>query len=70
MNYPFVECATFADEIKSKGFADTSDFHFVDNPFLDDGYKLDIAAEPYNITWMLVIIIHVLVLNRVNSRAL
>lgn len=31
----FVECATFADLIKSKGWDDQSDWHFVDNPFFD-----------------------------------
>jgi len=38
-DYPFVECATFADAIKSKGWDDQSDWHFVDNPFFDEGYS-------------------------------
>lgn len=37
-NHPFVECATFADNIKSKGFDYTSTYHYVDNPF-EDGYS-------------------------------
>jgi len=51
VNYPFVECATFADEIKSKGFDDQSDWHFVDNTFLDDGYETVVNPELYNVTW-------------------
>jgi hypothetical protein len=34
-NYPFVECATFADEIKLKGMTWQSDWHFDDQPYLD-----------------------------------
>lgn len=33
--YPFVECATFADEIKAKGGSWQSGWHFVDTPYLD-----------------------------------
>lgn len=33
--YPFVECATFPDIIKSKGWDDQADWHFVDNPYFD-----------------------------------
>ena len=40
-DHPFVECATFADAIKSKGFDDQADWHFVDNPFFDDNFKKD-----------------------------
>ncbi len=35
--YPFVECATFADEIKAKGGSWQSGWHFIDTPFLDEG---------------------------------
>jgi hypothetical protein len=39
-NFPFVECATFADEIKLSGLNFLSGFHFVDQPlFADDFYK-------------------------------
>jgi hypothetical protein len=34
-SYPFVECATFADEIKAKGGRFQSSWHFVDTPYLD-----------------------------------
>ena len=40
-DYPFVECATFADEIKAKGGSFQSPWHFVDIPFLDEGGSLD-----------------------------
>lgn len=36
-SYPFVECATFADEIKAKGQTWQSGWHFVDEPYLDQG---------------------------------
>lgn len=36
-SYPFVECATFADEIKAKGGTWQSGWHFVDQPYLDQG---------------------------------
>lgn len=43
--HPFVECATFADDIKYNGGAWQSDFHFVDVPYVDQG-----QASDYNIT--------------------
>jgi hypothetical protein len=36
-NYPFTECSTFADEIKSRGGTWQSGWHFVDTPYLDEG---------------------------------
>jgi hypothetical protein len=39
--YPFVECATFADEIKAKGGRFQSGWHFVDSPYLDEGGKIE-----------------------------
>lgn len=39
--YPFVECATFADEIKAKGGSFQADWHFIDNPYLDQGGSID-----------------------------
>ncbi len=35
--YPFVECSTFADEIKGKGGYWQSGWHFIDTPLLDEG---------------------------------
>lgn len=40
-NFPFVECATFADDIKGKGGAFQSGWHFIDTPFLDQGGSID-----------------------------
>lgn len=40
-NYPFVECATFADEIKAKGGTWQSGWHFVDQPYLDQGGSIN-----------------------------
>lgn len=39
--YPFVECATFADEIKAKGGTWQSGWHFVDQPYLDEGGSIN-----------------------------
>ena len=49
--YPFVECATFADEIKQKGWNDQAGWHFVDNPFFDNYTNTLVYPEVYNITW-------------------
>jgi hypothetical protein len=38
--WPFVECATWADDIKGKGGKFQSGWHFIDRPFLDEGGKL------------------------------
>jgi len=40
-NYPFTECSTFADEIKSRGGTWQSEWHFVDTPYLDKGGSID-----------------------------
>jgi len=41
-DHPFTECATFADNIKSKGYSFQSDWHFINIPYLDEeGTKLD-----------------------------
>ena len=41
-DHPFTECATFADDIKSKGYTFQSDWHFVNTPYLDEeGTSLD-----------------------------
>jgi len=33
--HPFTECATFADNIKGQGYSAQSDWHFIDQPYLD-----------------------------------
>ena len=53
--YPFVECATFADESKSVGWIDQAEMHYVDTPFFDDGYKpFETSKEDMNATWAIV----------------
>ena len=39
-SHPFVECATYADDIKMKGGSFQSAWHFTDVPYLDDGGSL------------------------------
>lgn len=51
--HPFVECATFADEIKKKGGQWQSGWHFIDEPFLDEGGKIsdyDFQFDTHNVT--------------------
>jgi len=38
-DYPFVECATFADEIKNLGYGWQSGWHFIDQPYVDEAGK-------------------------------
>jgi hypothetical protein len=52
-NYPFVECATFADDSKAKGFDDQADWHFINTPYFMDGFTTDAPYENYNVTWAL-----------------
>lgn len=53
--HPFVECSTFADEIKEQGFDDQSHWHFVDKPFYDKDYNSSIIPpQIYNVTWAIV----------------
>ncbi len=40
-SHPITECATFADDIKSKGYSFQSGWHFIDQPYLDKGGSLD-----------------------------
>jgi hypothetical protein len=42
LNYPFVECATFADQLKTKGidWKWQNNWHFIDTPYLDQGGNL------------------------------
>jgi hypothetical protein len=54
-DHHFVEAATWADEIKNQGLDTQSHWHFVDNPYFDNGFeKKDWAPEPYNVTWAIV----------------
>jgi hypothetical protein len=43
--YPFVECATLADDIKYTGGGWQSDWHFVDLPWFDQGGDIDKYPE-------------------------
>lgn len=38
--YPFVECATFADVIKGKGYSWQSNWHFKDQAIVQEGKTL------------------------------
>lgn len=38
--HPFVECAPFADTIKGQGYGFQSDWHFVNNPYLDQDQNI------------------------------
>lgn len=53
-DYPFVECATLADDIKYRGGGWQSDWHFVDLPWFDEGGKPEDYPEfelkPKNLT--------------------
>lgn len=40
-DHRFVECSTFADDIKSKGGSFQSGWHFIDTPFLDEGGSVE-----------------------------
>ena len=48
--HSFVECATFADDLKERGMSDQSPWHFTDQPFLD-GYFPSLTTENQNVTW-------------------
>lgn len=39
-SHPLTECATFADDIKGEGYSFQSGWHFVDQPYLDQGGSL------------------------------
>lgn len=36
-DHPMTECATFADDIKGKGYSFQAGWHFIDQPYLDKG---------------------------------
>ena len=52
--YPFVECATLADDIKYIGGGWQSDWHFTDIPWFDQGGRPEdypeFKADPKNLT--------------------
>lgn len=51
--HPLVECATFADDIKYKGGGYQKGWHFIDQPYLDQGGKIsdfNFTADVHNIT--------------------
>jgi len=53
-DHPYVECATFADDIKYHGGAWQADFHFVDNAYVAEGEASDytnITSNPHNLTY-------------------
>lgn len=50
-NHTFVECATFADDIKGRGFDDISPWHFIDQPFFDENFNTTVYPEAFNVTW-------------------
>jgi hypothetical protein len=52
-NHPFVEAATFADDIKYHGGAWQSDFHFEDNPFQlkNDTNVWNYEQQKHNVTY-------------------
>eukprot|EP00117_Sycon_ciliatum_P009309 scpid98030/ scgid11653/ Endonuclease 4; Deoxyribonuclease ENDO4; Single-stranded-nucleate endonuclease ENDO4 len=50
-DHAFVECATFPDKIKHRGFGAQAHWHFVDTPFFDDGFEKDVAPNKWNVTW-------------------
>ena len=49
-NHSFVESATFADDIKDRGFNDQSPWHFIDQPFFDH-FNTTVNPENFNVTW-------------------
>ena len=55
--FPLVECATFADDIKYKGGGWQSAWHFIDQPWFADGGNAsdfpDFEANPRNLTFVL-----------------
>jgi hypothetical protein len=55
-DHAFVECATFADEIKYKGGSYQKGWHFIDEPFLSEGGKIsdyNFTFDSHNVTEVL-----------------
>ena len=53
-DHPFVECASFADEIKKTGWKALDNFHFIDTPIMKDGFETDVNLQYQNISWAIV----------------
>ena len=55
--YPFVEGATYADEVREIGVDYQGIWHYVTNPYFNQGGKPedygDYGANPHNITYVL-----------------
>lgn len=54
-DYPFVECAPFADTIKGQGYSFQSDWHFINQPYTDEdasleSYPFEFDPEEPNVT--------------------
>jgi hypothetical protein len=49
-DHAFVECATFPDKIKHRGFGAQAHWHFVDTPIFADITE-DIPKNPWNVVW-------------------
>jgi len=60
LDHSFVECSTFADDIKYHGGAWQSDFHFFDEPFFDEGTTADdypgVKSSKHNLTYGIIAI--------------
>lgn len=49
--YPFVEAATYPDDIKYLHWNAFDNWHFRDFYFSEDGTSIDIPPNPENIVW-------------------
>ena len=59
-NYPFVECAGWADKIKVLGVGEFNPWHYVDTPYKSNYSGPILNDDPYNITTQLVSIFRTL----------
>ena len=59
-NHTFVECATFADDIKNVGFDDISPWHYTDQPFFDKNFTKKVEPAQYNVTGQIAYITNIL----------
>ena len=59
-DYSFVESATFADDIKPRGFKWQDPWHFVDYPYFDQGGDMEtfpkFKLDPQNVTAVIPVI--------------
>ena len=52
LDHSFVESATFADDIKEKGWNDLSPWHYIDKPYVEGSFNGTLPfPENYNVTW-------------------